>query len=447
MNYYLKNAKIVNEGKVFEGSVLITNGKIERIFRLPLSPSPPASYTIIDLNGKYLLPGVIDDQVHFRDPGLTHKGDLFTESRAAVAGGVTSFMDMPNTIPNAVTLGILEDKFSLASEKSFANFSFFMGGSNLHVKELLKVDPKNVCGIKLFLGSSTGNMLVDDPEVLKTIFAEAPGLIAAHCEDESTVKQNLALMYQKYGDDIPVQMHPEIRSEEACFTCSEKYVEMAEKYGSRFHVIHISTAKELSLFRNDIPLAKKKITNEVCVHHLWFNDSDYEKKGNQIKWNPAIKKESDREALFNAVLNDTIDVIATDHAPHTWEEKSQSYIKAPSGAPLVQHSLVAMLEFVSMGKITLEKLVQKMSHDPAILFRIEKRGHIREGYWADLVVVDPETSWTVSKENILYKCKWSPLEGEIFHHKVLQTFVNGDLVFDNGIFDEDFRGSRLKFKS
>jgi len=445
MNYVLTKANIVNEGNTFKGSIIIENGFITRIVAGDEDVAVPAGFICIDLKGNYLLPGVIDDQVHFRDPGLTQKGDLTTESRAAVAGGVTSFMDMPNTVPNAITNDILEQKYSMAAEKSYANFSFYIGGSNHHADELMKIDPAKVCGIKLFLGSSTGNMLVDDQEVLRRIFAEAPTLIAAHCEDEGTIRRNMANMQEIYGENIPVQMHPVIRSEEACFISSQKYIEMAEKYGSRFHVIHVSTAAELSLFRNDIPLAEKKITNEVCVHHLWFNEGDYAEKGNFIKWNPAIKKESDRLALIQGVLDNTIDVIATDHAPHTLEEKSQSYFKAPSGAPLVQHSLVAMLEMVKKGWISIEKVVEKMSHHPAILFQVEKRGFIREGFHADLVVVDPAHSWTVSRSNILYKCGWSPFEGTEFHNAVVKTFVNGELVYDEGSFKEDFRGMRLTF--
>ncbi len=439
----IRNAKIVNEGTIFEGDVLIEN-KI--IVEIASQISAKSSATkIIDAEGNYLIPGIIDDQVHFREPGLTHKGTIFTESRAAVAGGITSFIEQPNTVPNAVTQELLEDKYKIASEKSFTNYSFMMGGTNDNLEELLKTDPKNVAGIKLFLGSSTGNMLVDNEEVLEKIFSNTQMLIAVHCEDEATIKENFAKYEAEYGEDIPVSAHPLIRSAEACYISSSKAIELAKKTGARLHVFHISTAKELDLFTNKIPLEDKKITAEVCIHHLWFSDKDYAKKGNFIKWNPAVKTENDRNALWEALLDDRIDVIATDHAPHTLEEKNQKYAKAPSGGPLVQHALVAMFEMHHQGKISIEKIIEKMAHNPAKLFKIEKRGFIKEGYYADLAIVNTGLPWTVNKDNILYKCGWSPFEGTTFKSRITHTFVNGKLVYNNFKVKDIHAGERLTF--
>lgn len=441
MKILIKNASIVNENLIFKGDVLIENQLISKISE---SISDEADQ-IIDASGKYLLPGIIDDQVHFREPGLTHKGDIESESKSAIAGGVTSFIDQPNTVPNAVTQELLEEKYQIASEKSYANYGFMMGGTNDNLEEILKTNPRNVPGIKLFLGSSTGNMLVDNPETLENIFSRTKMLIAVHCEDEATIRKNTEKYKSEYGDDIPVKFHHLIRSEEACYKSSSKAIELAEKTGARLHVFHLSTAKETALFRNDIPLKDKKITAEVCVHHLTFTNEDYETKGSLIKWNPAVKTQKDKDGLWEALLDDRIDVIATDHAPHTFEEKQNVYTKCPSGAPLVQHSLNVMLENHRNGKISLEKIVEKMCHNPAILFRIEKRGFIREGYKADLVLVDLNEKYTVSKENILYKCGWSPLEGTEFHSKITHTFVNGNLVYENGNFAEKKFGERLLF--
>ena len=442
MKTLIKNAEIVNENQVFKGDLLIENDFISKIGN---NISEENVDRVIDAEGKYLLPGVIDDQVHFREPGLTWKGDIESESRAAVAGGVTSFMEQPNTVPNAVTQELLEEKYRIAAEKSFANYSFMMGGTNDNLEEVLKTNPRNVAGIKLFLGSSTGNMLVDNPETLEEIFSKTKMLIAVHCEDEATIRTNTEKYKKEYGDGIPMRFHHLIRSEEACYISSSNAVALAEKTGARLHIFHVSTAKETTLFRNDIPLKDKKITAEVCVHHLTFTDADYETKGTLIKWNPAVKTQKDKDGLWEALLDDRIDVIATDHAPHTWEEKQHVYTKAPSGGPLVQHSLVIMLENFRNGKISLEKIVEKMCHNPAILFQIEKRGFIREGYKADLVLVDLKENFTVSKENILYKCGWSPLEGTEFHSKVTHTFVNGHLVFENGKVSEGKFGERLLF--
>ena len=443
MRTLIKNAEIVNENQVFKGDLLIENDFISKIGN---NISEENVDRVIDAEGKYLLPGVIDDQVHFREPGLTWKGDIESESRAAVAGGVTSFMEQPNTVPNAVTQELLEEKYKIAAEKSLANYSFMMGGTNDNLEEILKTNPRNVAGIKLFLGSSTGNMLVDNPETLENIFSKTKMLIAVHCEDEATIRANTEKYRKEFGDDIPMKFHHLIRSEEACYISSSKAVELAEKTGARLHVFHVSTAKETELFRNDIPLKDKKITAEVCVHHLTFTDVDYETKGTLIKWNPAVKTQKDKDGLWKALLDDRIDVIATDHAPHTWEEKQNVYTKAPSGGPLVQHSLVLMIENFKNGKITLEKIVEKMCHNPAILFQIEKRGFIREGYKADVVLVDLNDNSTVTKENILYKCGWSPFEGSVFHSKITHTFVNGNLVYENGkVADEKF-GERLLFE-
>ena len=451
MNYILRNFKAVNENEIFTGTICIVDGKIASIVRdnAPGMEIPADLQAItfeeIDLNGKYLFPGVIDDQVHFRDPGLTYKGDLYTESKAAAAGGITSFMEMPNTVPNAISLQTLENKYQLASEKSLVNYSFFLGASNSNLDEILRADASSICGVKLFMGSSTGNMLVDREESLKNIFSQRNLLVAVHAEEENIVRANMAAFKEKYGEDIPVGCHPMIRSEEACYRSSAKAVELATKYGARLHILHLSTAKELSLFSNTLPLARKQITAEVCVHHLWFSDKDYARLGNYIKWNPAIKSETDRLALFEAVLNNTVDIIATDHAPHTLDEKQQSYFKAPSGGPLVQHSLPMMLDFYHLGKISLEKIVEKMCHHPAMLYGVRNRGFIREGYWADLCVADDKDPWQVDANNILYKCGWSPLQGHTFASKITHTFVNGELIYENGRFNENSRGKRLNF--
>ena len=443
MKTLIKNAQIVNENQIFKGDLLIEN---DLILKIGNDISEENAHRVIDADGKYLLPGVIDDQVHFREPGLTHKGDIESESRAAIAGGVTSFIEQPNTVPNAVTQQLLEEKYKIAAEKSLANYSFMMGGTNDNLEEILKTNPRNVAGIKLFLGSSTGNMLVDNPETLENIFSKTKMLIAVHCEDEATIRANTEKYRKEFGDDIPMKFHHLIRSEEACYISSSKAVELAEKTGARLHVFHVSTAKETELFRNDIPLKDKKITAEVCVHHLTFTDVDYETKGTLIKWNPAVKTQKDKDGLWKALLDDRIDVIATDHAPHTWEEKQNVYTKAPSGGPLVQHSLVLMIENFKNGKITLEKIVEKMCHNPAILFQIEKRGFIREGYKADVVLVDLNDNSTVTKENILYKCGWSPFEGSVFHSKITHTFVNGNLVYENGKVAHEKFGERLLFE-
>ncbi len=447
-DYYIQNAQIINEGSIFRGNLYIKNGIIEKIERLNSTGQSaiPAEVNKIDAKGKFLIPGVIDDQVHFRDPGLTHKADLHSESRAAVAGGVTSFMEMPNTIPNTLTQELLEEKYKLAATKSLANFSFYMGASNDNIEEILKTNPKNVCGIKVFMGASTGNMLVDDIDALNKIFSKSKLLVATHCEDENTIQKNTAIFIEKYGADIPIDAHPLIRSDEACYKSSELAVKLAKLYNTRLHILHLSTAKEMELFDNTIPLAKKRITAEVCVHHLWFNNSDYSRLGTKIKWNPAIKSKNDQEKLFESLLNDKLDVIATDHAPHTRDEKNNNYFKAPSGGPLVQHSLLAMLDFYKDGKITLEQIVEKMAHAPAVCFEVEKRGFIREGFWADMVLVDPEEKTTVDTNNIYYKCGWSPFEGHTFNSAITHTFVNGNLVYQNGIFDESVKGQRLLFE-
>ena len=441
----IRNATIVNEGQIFVGSVLIVGKRIKAIYEADDIIEIAQPYTEIDATGLLLLPGIIDDQVHFRDPGLTHKGDLYTESKAAVAGGVTSFFEMPNTRPQAVTIDILEEKYNAASQKSFANYSFLMGVTNDNLDELKKLNPRNVGGVKMFMGSSTGNMLVDNKDTLNRVFAEIPLLIVTHCEDEATIQENIRHYKQLLGDNIPVEYHPLIRSAEACYRSSSYAVELAIKYNSRLHVFHLSSAKEMSLFSSDVALTQKRITAEVCVHHLWFSDADYAKYGNRIKWNPAIKSESDRVALINAVNSNRIDVIATDHAPHLLSEKEGSCLTAASGGPLVQHSLVAMLQMVKQGAFSLEKIVEKMCHAPAELFRVEKRGFIRPGYYADLVLVDLNRPWVVDTDNILYKCGWSPFEGTRFDASVLQTWVNGSLVYDNGQFDESVRGDRLLF--
>lgn len=437
----LKNGIMVNEGVTQESDILIIDDVIAKIGKDISDPDAE----VIDIAGKHVLPGVIDDQVHFREPGLTHKGTIATESRAALAGGITTFMEQPNTTPQTTTIEKLEEKFATAANAAFANYSFLFGGTNDNLEELKRLD-KNACsGIKLFLGSSTGNMLVDDEKVIENIFSNTEMVISAHCEDETTIRENLAKYKAEYGDDIPVEMHPIIRSEEACYLSSCRAIALAKKTGARLHVFHLSTGKETDLFRNDIPLEQKKITAEVCIHHLWFSDADYANKGTLIKWNPAVKTAKDRDMLWDALLDDRIDVIATDHAPHLLEEKSNVYTKAPSGGPLVQHALNAMLEKVKEGKITLENMVQKMCHNPAILFQIEKRGYLREGYYADLVVADLNSPWTVTKENIAYKCKWSPFEDTTFSSKVVHTFVNGHLGYSNGQFSEKRNAKRLTF--
>lgn len=441
--YLIKNGTIINEGVTFKGDLLIEKGLITKI---AASIATPEDAEIINAEGHYVLPGMIDDQVHFREPGLTHKGDIESESKAAVAGGITSFIEQPNTVPNAVTQELLEDKYQIAAEKSHANYSFMMGGTNDNLEEVLKTNPRNVAGIKLFLGSSTGNMLVDNQEVLEKIFSSTSMLIAVHAEDEGTIQKNLAVYKEQYGDEIPVKYHPIIRSTAACYLSSSKAIELAKKTGARLHVFHVSTAKETELFRNDIPLKDKKITAEVCVHHLWFSDKDYEEKGNFIKWNPAVKTENDREALWEALLDDRIDVIATDHAPHTLEEKSKIYSQAPSGGPLVQHALIALLEKAKEGKISLEKIVEKTAHNPAILFQVEKRGFLKEGYHADIVLVKPDSNWEVNKNNILYKCGWSPFEGQTFSSKVTHTFVNGTLAYADDKVSDAKAGARLLFE-
>ncbi len=446
----IKDAKVVNEGKILrDTSILIRNGIIEKIFREAVPANILAQSEVIDASGKLLLPGVIDDQVHFREPGLTYKGDIKTESNAAIAGGITSFMEMPNTVPQTVTQELLEQKFQIASKVSLANYSFYIGATNENLEELLKTDPSNVCGIKVFMGSSTGNMLVDNPETLSALFAKSKMLIATHCEDEQIIQANIAQAREKYGEDVPIWEHSKIRDTNSCFKSTSKAVELAKKFGTRLHVLHLSTAGEIALFDAG-PVKGKKITCEACVHHLWFSESDYEKLGTHIKWNPSIKSANDRQALLKGLTDNRIDVIATDHAPHTLEEKDQTYFKSPSGGPLVQHSLVAMLELSRNGKITLEKVVEKMCHNPADLFGIEKRGYIRKGYKADLVLVDA-SRWTVTKENILSKCGWSPFEGESFYYFINQTFVNGNIVYENnnpnsaGTFFEDVKGERLTF--
>lgn len=437
----LRNAQIVNEGSRYFADLSIRGEIIESIdgqIDIPCDQE-------IDLNGNLLIPGCIDDQVHFREPGLTYKADIFSESRAAVAGGITSFMEMPNTVPNALTQTLLDDKYAIAAEKSIGNYSFFMGVSNDNYDEVMRTNSENVCGIKIFMGSSTGNMLVDNYNTLEHVFANAPTLIATHCEDETTIKNNLARAKESFGLDIPIEMHPLIRSEEACYLSSSFAVELAKKTGARLHVLHISTAKETGLFSNTLPLKEKKITAEACVHHLWFSDEDYATKGNLIKWNPAVKTSVDREMIWSAVLDNRIDVIATDHAPHTLEEKGQNYLNAPSGGPLVQHALLAMLEKSNQGVISIERIVEKMAHAPADLFRINNRGYIKEGYYADLVEINTGRKTQVNKNNVFYKCGWSPFEGITFNHEVSRTFVNGRLVYEGGKIIEGSNGKRLLF--
>ena len=439
--FVFKNARIVNRGKIVEGDLLVKNGFIEKAGGVIEVPEAEE----INAEGHLLLPGIIDDQVHFREPGLTHKANIYTESRAAVAGGVTSFMEMPNTKPPALTQELLEDKYQIGAATALANYSFFMGAGNDNLDEVLRTDPKTVCGIKAFMGSSTGNMLVDDPLTLEGLFSQVPMLIATHCEDETTIRENVAKFRERYGEDVPMEAHPLIRSVEGCYRSSSFAVELARKHNTRLHILHISTAKELELFQNDIPLEEKRITSEVCVHHLYFNSDQYATLGSQIKCNPAVKDASHQEALFPALLDNRLDIIATDHAPHTWAEKQGKYFEAPSGVPLVQHSLNVMLEFHQKGMISLERMVEKMSHAPAVCFEMDRRGYLDEGYWADLVLVDPEKSWTVEKSNIHYKCGWSPFEGHTFTGKVEATMVSGHLAYRNGQFDETKMGERLAF--
>ena len=439
----IKNAQIVNEGTITSGDVLIEADRIAEI--APSISVKNADTKVIDADGFYLIPGMIDDQVHFREPGLTHKATIKTESRAAVAGGITSFIEMPNTVPQATTIDLLEEKFAIAAKDAHANYSFMFGGTNDNLSEILKVDKTKVAGLKLFLGSSTGNMLVDNPKVLEEIFSKTDLLISTHCEDEATIKKNLEQAIAIYGDDIPMEKHPEIRSEQACYISSSQAIALAKKTGARLHVFHLSTAKETKLFDKKKPLKDKKITAEVCVHHLWFTSEDYASKGTKIKWNPAVKTKKDREGLWKALNEGRIDVIATDHAPHTLEEKNNVYTKAPSGGPLVQHALEALFEMHRKGYITVEKLVEKIAHNPAILFEIKDRGYIREGYKADLVLINPNAPWTVTKENIAYKCGWSPFEGTTFRARVTHTFVNGHLAYENGKIAKTTNAERLTF--
>lgn len=439
----IKGGRLINRGRIFASDILIKNGFIERI--APVIDTPVD--TEIRAEGKWIIPGIIDDQVHFRDPGLTHKADLYTEPRAAVAGGVTSFMEMPNTKPPALTQELLQEKYDRAARVSLANYSFFMGASNDNLEEVLRTDPRNVCGIKVFMGSSTGNMLVDDERTLEGLFSQVPMLIATHCEDEATIRRNAERYRKRYGEDIPMACHPEIRDAEGCLKSSTLAVKLAAQYNTRLHILHISTKDELALFRNDIPLAQKRITSEVCVHHLYFNSDDYDRFGTLIKCNPAIKSREHQTALLPALLDDRLDIIATDHAPHTWAEKQGRYFDAPSGVPLVQHSINVMLEFYHQGAISAERIVEKMCHAPADCFRIDRRGYLDEGYWADIAIVDPEQTWTVAKENILFKCGWSPFEGHTFKGKVTDTLVSGRLVYRDGRFNEEKMGERMKFET
>ena len=438
----IKNATIINENSKFVSDLLIKEGKIEKI---DSNISVESNHEVVDAEGLLLLPGCIDDQVHFREPGLTYKANIFTESRAAVAGGITSFMEMPNTVPSAVTIEELEKKYAIAQNTSLANYSFYLGTTNSNIEEIKRINPLEICGVKIFMGSSTGDMLVDDPQALEDVFHYSPTIITTHCEDDPMIKQNFQKYFEEYGETLPAKFHPLIRNEEACYKSSSFDVSLAKKYNSRLHILHISTEKELELFTNQIPLKDKRITAEACIHHLWFSDEDYDRLGNFIKWNPAVKKASDRDAIMKAVNDNVIDVIATDHAPHTFEEKSQMYSKAPSGGPLVQYALLAMLEKVKEGKISIEKVVEKMCHAPAELFQVSKRGFVREGYFADLVLVDPSNTITVSKELILSKCNWSPFEGYTFSNSIDSTFVNGELVYSKGQIIDKSQGSRLSF--
>lgn len=439
--FIFKDGRIVNRGKIIEGDVLVRDGFIEKVGGVIDAPGAEE----ILAEDQLLLPGIIDDQVHFREPGLTHKANIYTESRAAVAGGVTSFMEMPNTRPPALTQELLEDKYRIGAGTSLANYSFFMGAGNDNLEEVLKTDPATVCGVKVFMGSSTGNMLVDDRATLEGLFSKVPMLIATHCEDEATIRKNMELFRARYGEDVPIEAHPLIRNVEGCYRSSSFAVELAKKHDTRLHILHISTADELELFRNDIPLAEKRITAEVCVHHLYFNSEQYSTLGSQIKCNPAIKNAEHQEALFPALLDNRLDIIATDHAPHTWEEKQGNYFSAPSGVPLIQHALNVMLEFHQQGKISLERIVEKMCHAPAVCFEIDRRGYLEEGYWADILLLDPNRAWTVDKSNIHYKCGWSPFEGHRFTGRVEATMVSGHLAYRDGHFNEDKMGERLRF--
>jgi dihydroorotase len=445
-SFLIKNALIINEGRRFIGGVKTHGRFIEKVFEgdIPKEESI-ANYTVIDASGKWLIPGFIDDQVHFREPGLTHKGDLYTEPKAAVAGGITSYMEMPNTSPAATTQALLADKYIIASEKSLANYSFYMGASNSNLDQLLKTDPTSVCGIKIFLGSSTGNLLVDDCQSVNDIFREVKLLIALHCEDDGLIAQNMIKAKAKYGDKIPMHEHPIIRDAEACYKSSSKAIELATKYGTQIHVLHISTARETELFRNDIPLSEKKITAEACVHHLWFTDADYAQRGAFIKWNPSVKTQHDRDAVRQALIDGRIDVLATDHAPHTLAEKSNLYASCPSGGPLVQHAIPALFELAFQGVFTPELIVNRYAHQVADLFKIDRRGFIRPGYYADLVLVNPNKEQTVYNEDVLYKCQWSPFDNVTFRSAIEKTFVSGHLVYNEGVFDESERGMRLMF--
>ena len=439
--YLIKGTEIINEGKRTHADVLVSNGRIEKI------GEGLVAQNAIEMNtdGLWLLPGVIDDQVHFREPGLTHKADIYTESRAAVAGGITSYMEMPNVNPQTITQELLTAKYQIGAQKSLANYSFYMGATNTNLEEVLKTNPSDVCGLKIFMGSSTGDMLVDNQQTLESVFSNSSMLIATHCEDEETVRTNMAKALDQYGENIPIGQHPIIRSREACLLSSSMAVELAKKHNTRLHILHISTGEETHLFNNDTPLKSKRITSEACVHHLWFSDEDYEKKGTLIKWNPAVKTATDREEIWKAVLDDRIDVIATDHAPHTLEEKDNPYTKAPSGGPLVQQALQSMIEHSKNGRLPMEKVVEKMSHAVADCFQIKERGYIREGYWADLVLVDPNTTETITRQNLHYKCGWSPFEGVQFQSKIHSTFISGHLAYTDGKFDESFLGERLVF--
>ena len=441
---FIKNATIINEGRAFKGDLLIKDELISDLGSIDPERIPSGT-KVIDASGLFLIPGIIDDQVHFREPGLTHKGDILSESRAAAAGGVTSFMDMPNTIPQTVSIDLLNEKYKIGEENSLVNYSFYIGGTNTNLNDLLNTDPESVCGIKLFLGSSTGNMLVDNEKVLKEIFSKSSLLIACHCEDEPTIRKNTEIYRKKYGEDVPVKFHPLIRNREACYITSSYAVRLAHEFNTRLHILHLSTADELKLFDNQLPLKEKRITAEACIHHLWFEEADYDRLSTLIKWNPAIKTKYDRDALIKGVNNNLIDIVATDHAPHTITEKSNTYFKSPSGGPLIQHSLVVMMEMYHRGLFSMEKIVEKMCHNPAILYRIKDRGFIREGYKADICLVDPARSWTITRDSILYKCGWSPFEGITFRSRVNKTIVNGSIVYDEGIINENYRGQRLMF--
>ena len=438
----IKNATIVNEEKIFQSDLLIID---DVICEIQQNISEPKDCKVINASGKILIPGLIDDQVHFREPGLTHKGTIRSESKAAVAGGITSFIEMPNTVPQTTTIDQLNKKFKIADKSSYANYSFMFGATNSNLDEIKKVNKNEVAALKIFLGSSTGNMLVDDQEILREIFLNTDLIIVVHSEDEQIINQNLEKYKLKYNSNIPFDCHSKIRSEEACLKSTKKIIKLAKETNARLHVFHLSTKNESLLFQNDIPLKEKKITSEVCVHHLWFSDEDYKEKQSFIKWNPAIKTKEDRDGLWDSLLNDRIDVIATDHAPHTFEEKSKPYLDCPSGGPLVQHALVSMLQHHLNNKISLEKIVTKMCHNPAILFQINKRGYIRKGYFADLVLIDMNKSWTVKKDNILYKCKWSPFEGLQFDSQITHTIVNGKLIYENGLFNSNLYGKKLTF--